>query len=206
MVRASWASSLKPNSSGVSSDLLSFSIISPHGTLYQNKEISDRVVDGGYFENFGALTAAELAEELSGPPFNLDPRIILINNEPSAAGMSCLAEDSQLGMPVPEKRITFSTFLSPIEAMWATRSARGTHAAVDLCARVKGRENFAFITVKQDGPFAGAELPMSWWLSKHAQQYLDAQIDTKASNSNASNINGKAFSNIEAWRKITVSP
>ncbi|MEQ1577231.1 MAG: WD40 repeat domain-containing protein [Hyphomicrobium sp.] len=176
-----------------------FPIISPHGTLRSGGRLVDRVVDGGYFENFGALTALELADELR--TYGLDPRIILINNEPSAAGMSCLSGDSQLDMPNPIQRITFSTFRSPIMAMWATRSARGTHAAVDLCSRAGGRENFAFVTVKQNGRFADAELPMSWWLSKHAQQYLDAQIDTNASDSN-----GEAFRNIERWRRLPDVP
>ena len=177
-----------------------FPIISPHGTLRNGGTLVDRIVDGGYFENFGALTASELAEELHSQ-FGLEPRIILINNEPSAAGMSCLDQDSQLDMPQPEQRIYFSTFHSPINAMWATRTARGTLAAVELCAHAEGRANFAFITVKQDGRFAGAELPMSWWLSKHAQQYLDAQIETSASDSN-----DRAFENIKLWRQYPATP
>ncbi len=172
-----------------------FPIISPHGNLRSGNTLVDRVVDGGYFENFGALTALELADELRSQ-FGLDPRIILVNNEPAVAGMSCLTRDSQLDFPHPERKITFSTLRSPIDAMWATRTARGTHAAVDLCARIGGGDKFAFITVRRDKRDSDTELSMSWWLSKHVQQYLDAQVGSETTGSNL-----EAFRIIEQWRR-----
>lgn len=173
-----------------------FPVISPHGNIRDRGRLIDRVVDGGYYENFGALTAVELTEELRNQ-FGLDPRIILINNEPAAAGMSCLRRDSQIELPNPPPRITFATLRSPIAALYAAGTARGTHAAVDLCARIGGGGKFAFITVIPDTLNEKAALPMSWWLSKHVQQYLDHQVDTENSQ-----INGEAFRNIEEWRKL----
>ncbi len=38
-----------------------FPFISPAGTIRDTEEIADRIVDGGYFENYGALSAKELA-------------------------------------------------------------------------------------------------------------------------------------------------
>lgn len=54
---------------------LSRNLAARHGNII------DRVVDGGYFENFGASTALELARVLKAR--GLSPQIILINNEPT---------------------------------------------------------------------------------------------------------------------------
>src|SRR5204863_4591509 len=116
--------------------------------IRQGHTLVDRVVDGGYFENFGALTALELADQLQ--LLHLDPRIVLINNEPAASGMSCLTRDSQIALPKPPSKITFATVRSPVAALYATGMARGTHAAVDLCSRMGGGNKFAFITVVPD--------------------------------------------------------
>jgi WD40 repeat protein len=172
-----------------------FPVISPHGNIRGGRELADRVVDGGYFENFGALTALELADELRGSQFGLDPRIILINNEPAATGMSCLTRDSQIALPHPAAKITFGTVQSPIAALWATGTARGTHAAVDLCSRIGGGDKFAFVTVVQDKRTRDSSLSMSWWLSKHVQLYLDRQVDTQRTESNVD-----AFHIIQSWR------
>lgn len=174
-----------------------FPIISPHGNIRKDKELMDRVVDGGYYENFGALTALELADELRGTQFGLDPRIILINNEPQASGMSCLTRDSQINLPNPPEKIIFGTVRSPVAALYATGMARGTHAAVDLCSRIGGGDKFAFVTVVQDKRDLNASLSMSWWLSKHVQLYLDRQVDTATTENNAD-----AFRIIESWRKL----
>jgi len=59
-----------------------FPIISPSGTLKDDREqIVDQIVDGGYIDNDGIFTAAELVLELRR--FNLDPVVIRITNEPT---------------------------------------------------------------------------------------------------------------------------
>lgn len=171
-----------------------FPVVSPHGNIRNGRSLVDRVVDGGYYENFGALTALELADQLR--LLNLDPRIILINNEPAASGMSCITRDSQIALPRPPDKITFATLRSPMAALYATGMARGTHAAVDLCSRIGGGDKFAFITVVPDKRDTNATLSMSWWLSKHVQQYLDRQVDTENTENNA-----EAFRTIAGWRK-----
>jgi WD40 repeat protein len=171
-----------------------FPIVSPHGNIRNGRSLVDRVVDGGYYENFGALTALELADQLR--LLNLDPRIILINNEPAASGMSCITRDSQIALPRPPDKITFATLRSPMVALYATGMARGTHAAVDLCSRIGGGDKFAFITVVPDKRDKNATLSMSWWLSKHVQQYLDRQVDTENTENNA-----EAFRTIAGWRR-----
>jgi hypothetical protein len=168
-----------------------FPIISPHGNIRnKSNQIVDRVVDGGYFENFGATTAFELASELSGAPYNLSPSIILINNEPAASGMNCISAGNRLNYPSASQTMTFPIVESPIYTVMGTRSARGSHAAVELCSSI-GEQKFAFVTVAPDE--RGKVLSMSWWLSKYVQNRLDAQVsDTSA--------NAVTFKAIKAWR------
>ncbi len=173
-----------------------FPVISPHGNIRRSPEEDpvDRVVDGGYYENFGAITAFELADVLRSR-YGLRPAVILVNNEPSVSGMNCILADSQIAYPDAPRSIAFSTVRSPLRAVLGTRGARGTHAAVELCSRI-GTENFAFITVQPDRINNSKALSMSWWLSKHVQSYLDAQIDETGEQSNA-----EAFRKIDKWRR-----
>lgn len=171
-----------------------FPVISPPGTIRDGAQaVVDRVVGGGYYENFGAITALELADVLRNR-YNLRPAIILVNNEPAILGMSCIAPDSRLRYPDAPSALSFATFRSSIEAMMATRSARGTLAAVELCSRVSA-DNFAFVSVRPDPTNPRKALAMSWWLSKHVQKYLDDQIST-----GAKALNRQAFEKIRGWR------
>jgi WD40 repeat protein len=151
-----------------------FPLISPPGTIVggDGKTVMDRVVDGGYYENFGAITATELADELRrrGLPA---PIVILISNEPHLSKMECVVDD--VGYPSSTSTPWFPTFSSPLDALYGTSNARATHAAVNLCNSTGDR--FVFIRVNPDRSDPRKELSMSWWLSKHVQKRLDEQID-----------------------------
>jgi WD40 repeat protein len=168
-----------------------FPIISPHGNIRNTeKQIVDRVVDGGYYENFGATTALELAAELEH--FGLKPSIILINNEPATSGMNCISASNRLTYPHPSQTMSFPLVQSPIFTVMGTRSARGSHAAVELCSAI-GEQKFAFVTVAPDSRNPGKELSMSWWLSKYVQNYLDDQLSDSSANTGS-------FNAIKQWR------
>jgi WD40 repeat protein len=148
-----------------------FPIISPHGNIRNRQgKIVDRVVDGGYYENFGAGTSLELVQLLE-QRYGLKPFIILVNNEPTTSEMECVGVS---GEPKPAEQtsqtLAFSTLRSPLDAVIGTREARGTHEAVQLCSAV-GADRFAFITVGREN-----NLSMSWWLSMNVQNYLDDQL------------------------------
>jgi hypothetical protein len=168
-----------------------FPIISPHGNLRSTDgKLSDRVVDGGYYENFGALTALEMVQILRS--HNLKPFVIVVNNDPHLTSMDCVTADSELPRPKPPAIATFSTLLSPLNALLATGGGRATLAAVQLCSEV-GQDNFAFITVDRDRYNANKALSMSWWLSMHVQKYLDDQLDHLG-------INKEAFAKVRGVR------
>ena len=173
-----------------------FPVISPHGTIRDPKtgNIVDRVVDGGYYENFGATTTIELVRALKDR-VGLEPFVILINNEPSTSQMDCISEATGSERSVRQPRnITFSTFSAPLGALFGTRGARGSHAAVQLCNEV-GARNLAYITVRPDKNNPGKQLSMSWWLSKHVQKYLDDQLE-------ADSINAAALGKIQRVRQL----
>jgi hypothetical protein len=60
-----------------------FPLISPPGAI-RNKDdqIVDRIVDGGYFENYGSLSAKELASAIHAYDRTLVPLVIVISNDP----------------------------------------------------------------------------------------------------------------------------
>jgi hypothetical protein len=168
-----------------------FPLISPHGSIRNAaNQVVDRVVDGGYYENFGATTAFELATELSDR-FKLKPSIILINNEPATSGMNCISADNRLAYPHPSQSMSFPILQAPIVTVMGTRGARGSHAAVELCSWI-GEQKFAFVTVAPDTRNPNKVLSMSWWLSKYVQSYLDGQL--------ADSANSDSFQAISKWR------
>jgi hypothetical protein len=131
----------------------------------------DRVVDGGYYENFGASTALELAQSLKS--FELKPFIILLNNEPNADFLDCSVPQSARRREKDIQPGVFTTLRAPLDALFATRSARGYDAAAQLCKFVSP-DYFAFITVApQENK---KDISMSWWLSKNVQYYLNRQL------------------------------
>lgn len=135
-------------------------------------------MDGGYFENFGATTALEVVNFLKSPDTKLAPFIIFINNDPTNRDL-----DNVCGTTAPgyrtETRTWFPTIFSPLDALLATREARGSHALAELCDAVGGRENIAIITTslfatgKHEAVSQRKVLSASWWLSKFVQKSLD---------------------------------
>ncbi|MGL4242708.1 MAG: hypothetical protein ACRCTI_16470, partial [Beijerinckiaceae bacterium] len=69
-----------------------FPLVSPPGTLgcsYPSRfnigyraDVFDKVIDGGYFENYGQQTAIDVVQALEERPFGLRPLVIVISNEP----------------------------------------------------------------------------------------------------------------------------
>jgi len=110
-----------------------FPIISPPGDISCKRNdgstnVIDRIVDGGYFDNFGASSAIDVAKALFD--FELDPIVLLITNEPMD-----IEEADRLAKPrlIPRQPdIGDPTFVGPLttpfSALYQTRLARGTYA------------------------------------------------------------------------------
>lgn len=178
-----------------------FPIISPPGSILDvDRRAITRVVDGGFHENFGALSVTELVRTLKHQ-FGLHAAVILINNEPKVSQMDCVTQgtgQSYLRQPATS---WFPTLTTPLDTMVATRTARGSHAAVSLCKELlDARQRFAFVTVGRDEPLPGQtqpphkDLSVSWWMSKRIQKHLDDQLAENR-------LNVFAFGNIAAMRR-----
>lgn len=154
-----------------------FPIISPHGTLRRKDgPTEDRVVDGAYYENFGAISALELVGVLRR--YGLDPFVIVVNNDPALGDLDCISSiERNVDSTKSESIITLATVASPLKALLATGSGRASLAAAQTCREMG--ENFAFISVSPDAGDPGKALSMSWWLSMHVQKYLDNQLADK---------------------------
>ncbi|HEX2727738.1 MAG TPA: hypothetical protein VHN20_18090 [Beijerinckiaceae bacterium] len=179
-----------------------FPIISPPGTLRnQDGNTVDRIIDGGFFENDGLATAADIADALIGE-YGLRPAILHVTNEPLAL------HDGDWRDPRPEPSPTlpdareltwFQSISMPIKGLYETRSGHGNEAANVAVRLVEDHARNTFCTggasdcavpahyiriavydslmERKDSPTKLPKVSMSWWLSQPVQAYLDAQIE-----------------------------
>ncbi len=172
-----------------------FPVISPPGSVYLSPDnIADRIVDGGYFENYGAQSALELAKAIVEVEPRLAPFVLVISNDP---GSTYAEERTARGVSTPDARehVWFPEATGPIGAIGTVRSGRGRLAVADTEQWLETRygrrcgQNLAHIKVwpeaTRDGrcPRFGAdpetvrEISMSWWLSKPVQMNLREQLE-----------------------------
>ena len=83
----------------------------------------DRIVDGGYFENFGAQTAVELVRAMVAIDASLAPFILIVSNDPEIP----LPDDVQA--PNADEASFLTDLSGPVNAIMNSRAARGTLAA-----------------------------------------------------------------------------
>jgi hypothetical protein len=169
-----------------------FPIVSPPGNI-RNREhyIVDRVVDGGYMENYGVLAAAELVEAIHAIQPALKPFVLVISNDP----------DEPVGMTESPDRAGITGYLSDVTSLVAalsnTRDARGSLAVKQLDDLSRGlgtavcKVSFVQVRVwpervdpqKQDDcttknlTKTPRAVSMSWWLSTPIQYRLFEEIE-----------------------------
>jgi len=120
-----------------------FTYVSPAGTLRQGGTGASRgrIVDGGYFENFGAATALEIlnavSDELRAGKKNFRPFIIQISNDPKVEEFAPDAEPAAAASP-HEDLWCRNEMMSPICALLNTRDSRGTLAYKEFLEKANG--------------------------------------------------------------------
>jgi hypothetical protein len=176
-----------------------FPIISPQGVIRHNDksgEIVDSVVDGGYFENDGLATAADIVRELKSA--RLNPIVIQIGNDPVDLALPIPGHgvDARPPIATSQERTLFDEYTSIGRALYATRSGH-EDGHLDYLRQTLGSEPIRIglheITVpapnslSQPQPLCRSPVgqrtsmktvSMSWWLSQPVQAYLDAQLCT----------------------------
>ena len=154
-----------------------FTYVSPAGTIRrQDKSEGEafswiRAVDGGYFENSGAVTTAEILLAIRRAAVqqkdNIRPIIIHISNDPRPL------DGKETGPS--EQRVSLGEILSPARALLKTRSARGYQARDALRERIRsfaeGGAYLHFQLCEFD-----TKLPLGWSLSIAAQNDMDQQL------------------------------
>jgi len=151
-----------------------FTYVSPAGSLRKRseKEIAAHVVDGAYFENSGTATALDLLSALYSPGerLKLDFVVVYVNNDPGE-------EETSTGEPQrPAASRWLTELMSPIDALFNTRVARGTYSQsltkefVEANSRDSRRRYFHF-GLKQE-KFAP---PLGWFLSAKSRRSIDQQ-------------------------------
>jgi len=145
-----------------------FTYVSPAGTLADGTHL----VDGGYFENFGAVTGGEVLKAgISRLGRAIQPVAILISNDPNLQ-----EEDFRPSGLRPAKPKTWAgEALSPLRALLQTRDARGLLAASELRALVEenGGKYFLFRLCEESGHPQPA---LGWVLSRDSEDLMRAQL------------------------------
>ena len=139
-----------------------FTYLSPAGVIGSGPE-RRRIVDGGYFENSGALTAAEIVAVLAEhsaqhPEFDIVPIALTFSASPPPSR--------------PTRLAIMKETLAPIHALFKAREARGHHAEDFLATRVLEHHSLRFELPRQ-----GEEsVPLGWMLSDAMRAHIEESV------------------------------
>jgi len=148
-----------------------FTYVSPAGAVHaKGGRLREHVVDGGYFENSGAATAADVIARLrlpaaGGPPFTV--HLILVKLE-AVEAEGC----TPTPMPSPGPERFMGEVLSPLRALVATRGARGTLAYAEA-GELPQVTSHPFILTENR---RGLRMPLGWLLSERTRNAIDAEV------------------------------
>jgi hypothetical protein len=141
-----------------------------------------RLVDGGYFDNSGAVTAQEIARTILGahkpkpklnstdpdPPMPRPMRVIVLHlpNQPEIPSATLNRNERQAS-----GREFLSEALAPILTLLQTRAARGTQAVSYL-------QREPYVELQSIRPcVASVAAPLGWVLSEQVRADMKAQLD-----------------------------
>lgn len=177
-----------------------FTYLSPAGTIPNvhpqvKRDVFGHIVDGGYFENSGGVTAAEvvaLINEKRKAGYRVYPYVIVIDYfETSRQSVDdptpfCPAPGF-CGPGAPNTAERFANeVLSPLRALLNTRDARGAQALGDLLSN-----DVAFVELRLIP--RTVPLPLGWVLSERAQDAIDSAMDSEGGNRTAVRLLGEAL-------------
>jgi hypothetical protein len=199
-----------------------FPFISPPGEIYgADNQVVDRLVDGGYFENFGAQTATELAEAIIAIDPKLEPFILVLSNDPTVPQAENLDQGEVKKDPDVTERAGEGAWVTdltgPLKAFMHTRNARGI-LAVETMPSALARAHETSCNVVQlrvwyerTSSLEARAISMSWWLSRPVQLYLHEQAnfvgkapDTAGNNQKTPSFEPDRFSPIQNQDRLSV--
>jgi hypothetical protein len=183
-----------------------FPVVSPYATVRdRTRNALDRVVDGGYFENGGLATAADLVWALRAA--GLDPVVVSVTNDPIVPAdpdRLIISPGQRPALPEYTSTQFFGGFSAIVLAMYQTRQGHQEGSLGYLDSSMLGKHRHFKIGVRPLNNFHGTmcrsgqappnpaqalakaaspkrpavleEVSMSWWVSQPVQAYLDGQL------------------------------
>jgi hypothetical protein len=177
-----------------------FPFLSPAGSV-RNKDqaIVDRIVDGGYFENYGALSAKELALAIHAVEPALAPFVIVISNDPEdplnleddavPLGEKAILGTQRMRQEEKERAAVSGSepvtdIVTPLTTIANTRTAHGILGVDELTSALRDKmpDCPVMIPVRVWPQTLGTSdetrpVSMSWWLSGLVQRHLHQQTE-----------------------------
>jgi hypothetical protein len=190
-----------------------FPLISPPGSIRNGDQaLVDRIVDGGYFENYGALSAKELALAVHAVQPDLKPLVVVISNDPAdllRSSDDAVPDQSDGLQPVTASHEIVSDVSAPLTTVANSQTAHGIlgveelrsalHAAIHECPVLVIQ-----VRVWPDKDSTHKPLSMSWWESTFVQRQLHRQTEESrdpAANSGADQ--NQNMAHLQAiWREM----
>ena len=154
----------------------------------RRRSATDRILDGGYFENFGADTAFDLLKSLIAiqpGASQFRPVVIQISSDPGL--LTAEARDRQWHEQLTATLNAESDTLAPLLTLYGTRDAHGIRATqvikqLDrLAPGGDGRFPPLYVSFRLTNP----AIPMSWAMSSFAIKFIDDEWSTTADNRKA---------------------
>ncbi|HET7433261.1 MAG TPA: hypothetical protein VFN10_00970 [Thermoanaerobaculia bacterium] len=159
-----------------------FTYVSPAGTILRNPAVTprqpgnspldckpgqrcDHVVDGGYLENSGAATAAELV------------RVIQKRNDPRIRPYVLFIEYQPQYPAAPRPETRANEVLSPVRALLSTREARADLAVAQLRSMMTPANYTTFTLIHHPQE---AQFPLGWLLAARTRNLIDKQMGVDA--------------------------
>ena len=174
---AHWPTSIRLSTAA--NNAARFPIVAPAGTLTRaatqdDGNRLDRIVDGGYFENFGAATALDVLRAIERADRSLVARLVVIqiSSDPDYPGVN---RGRKTGRRPDAAPASFAGELrSPLQGLLNARTARGALAAQRLYdwTRDRGRPFAEFRLLPAPGL---SDPPLGWSLSEAAMANIDCQ-------------------------------
>ena len=162
-----------------------FPLISPPGSVRNSKQmIVDRIVDGGYFESYGALSAKEVALAVHAVQVQLKPLVIVISNDPTDL-LDPSDDSGPMDQPKSRRQVSASELVTdivtPVMTVGNARTAHGILGVAELRSALHAAITDCSVLVIQVRvwPDYGKTLSMSWWESALVQRQLHRQTEQR---------------------------
>ncbi len=193
-----------------------FTYVSPAGRITSRNGCNQgHVVDGGYFENYGARTANDLISAIRLHPHFANHQLIVIEivNDTKLSAEDLKRVDEWTDPPNLHNpnsllnRGISNELVAPLTALMGARESRGVTEAKLISKKSASSGNEAKTTVSffqlplcsvASGKAASQDPPLGWVLSEESKQRMDQLVEQTVGASDCENILTQSLQKIES--------